>query len=93
MSDDSTSRAGHDLDLATMLAFEQRWADRTGNREADIRATFGCSSARYYQALYAVLDTAEALQADPMLVRRLQRLRDERRAARGATFSGRDRLG
>jgi hypothetical protein len=83
VSDDAPSRAGHDLDLDKLLAFEQRWAGRAGNREGDIRATFGCSSARYYQALYAVLDTAEALQADPMLVRRLQRLRDERRAARG----------
>lgn len=86
-------RAGHDLDAEHVLAFEARWADRAGNREADIRSTFGCSPARYYQALYAVLDDPAALQLDAMLVRRLQRLRDARRAARGATFTGRDRLG
>lgn len=87
------SRAGHDLDLEHVLAFEADWADRAGNREAAIRSAFGCSAARYYQALHAIIDTPEALQADPLLVRRLLRLRDARRAARGATFGRQDRLG
>lgn len=86
-------RAGHDLDVEHVIAFEQRWADRAGNREADIRSTFGCSAARYYQALHAIIDTPEALLLDPMLVRRLQRLRDDRRASRGLPFAARDRLG
>jgi hypothetical protein len=91
MSDES--RAGHDLDLEHVLAFEQHWENRPGNREASIRSTFGCSPARYYQALYGVIDSPEALRADPVLVRRLQRIRDARRAARASTFTPRDRLG
>lgn len=90
---DERDRVGHDLDLEHVLPFEREWEGRAGSREAAIRDRFGCSAARYYQALYALIDTQEALVADPMLVRRLQRLRDQRRAARGATFQRRDRLG
>lgn len=67
---------------ARMLAFERRWVDRPGSKDAAIRAEFGVSPARYYQMLYVLLDDPVALRHDPMLVRRLQRLRDARRAAR-----------
>ena len=70
-----------------LLAFERSWADRVGNREAAIRAEFGVSSARYYQMLYALIDSAIAVRHDPLLVRRLQRLRDSRRRARARPFS------
>jgi hypothetical protein len=76
------SRAGHDLDLEHVLAFERAWENRTSNREAAIRAAFGCSPARYYQALIQHLDDPAALAADPMLVNRLRRLREARRAKR-----------
>jgi IS4 transposase len=72
-------------------ATEQRllasWADRVGNREAAIRAEFGVSSARYYQMLYALIDSPIAVRHDPLLVRRLQRLRDSRRRARTRPFT------
>jgi len=70
-----------------VLAFERAWADRVGNREAAIRAEFGVSPARYYQMLYALLESPIAVRHDPLLVRRLQRLRDARRRARARTFS------
>ena len=70
-----------------VLAFERAWADRIGNREAAIRSEFGVSPARYYQMLYALLESPLAVRHDPLLVRRLQRLRDARRRARARTFA------
>ena len=70
-----------------LLEFERSWADRVGNREAAIRAEFGVSSARYYQMLYALIDSPIAVRHDPLLVRRLQRLRDSRRRARTRPFT------
>ena len=42
------------------------------------------SGTRYYQVLNALIDRPEALAYDPMLVKRLRRLRDASRAARVA---------
>jgi len=67
-----------------MLEFEREWASRVGAKEAAIRAEFSVPAARYYQMLYALLDSPVALRSDPMLVRRLQRLRDARARARAA---------
>jgi len=69
-----------------VLDFERAWADRIGNREAAIRTEFGVSPARYYQMLYALIDATEAVRHDPLLVRRLQRLRETRRRARARPF-------
>jgi len=67
-----------------MLDFERAWASRVGAKDAAIRAEFGVPSARYYQMLYALIDRPAALRSDPLLVRRLQRLRDARTRARAA---------
>ncbi|MEO5535677.1 MAG: DUF3263 domain-containing protein [Pseudolysinimonas sp.] len=82
----AASHAALDETELRLLDFERAWADRTGNREAAIRAEFGVSSARYYQMLYALIDSPLAVRDDPILVRRLQRLRDARRRARAHTF-------
>jgi hypothetical protein len=65
-----------------ILAFEQGWWRHPGAKEEAIRAEFSLSSTRYYQILNRLIDSESALIADPMLVRRLRRLRDQRRAAR-----------
>ncbi len=57
--------------------FERGWSGGIGAKEAAIRATFGWSAARYYQRLDRVLEDRDALRADPILVHRLIRLRDE----------------
>ena len=67
-----------------MLDFEGRWSGRLGAKEAAIRAEFGLSAARYYQVLDALIDSPIALRQDPILVRRLQRLREGRVRARAA---------
>ncbi|MFG6443917.1 DUF3263 domain-containing protein [Microbacterium sp. P07] len=57
---------------------------RSGAKEEAIRAELGMPPARYYQLLGRLIDTADALEFDPMLVRRLRRMRDEREAVRAA---------
>ena len=46
------------------------------------------SATRYYQVLNALIDRPEALVADPLLVRRLRRMRAERQRARSARRLG-----
>ncbi|MFB8387243.1 DUF3263 domain-containing protein [Microbacterium sp. NPDC055910] len=65
-----------------LLDFEAEWRRHAGAKEEAIRADLGISPARYYQLLGRLLDTAEAQAHDPMLVKRLRRLRDARERAR-----------
>jgi hypothetical protein len=66
----------------SILAFERRWWKHAGAKEQAIRAEFGLSAARYYQVLGVVIDSPLALAYDPMLVKRLQRMREARSNAR-----------
>jgi hypothetical protein len=79
--DDGSTRALGPQDEA-VLAFERRWWSHPGAKEQAIRSEFGLSAARYYQVLGALLDSPLALAYDPMLVKRLQRMRDARSLAR-----------
>ncbi|WP_349428165.1 DUF3263 domain-containing protein [Microbacterium sp. LWS13-1.2] len=70
-----------------ILEFEVEWRRHAGAKEEAIRAELGISPARYYQLLGRLIDTTEAQEHDPMLVKRLRRLREVRlheRAARAA---------
>lgn len=71
-----------------LLAFERQWWKYAGAKEEAIRQQFGMSPTRYYQVLNAVVDRPEALAADPMLVKRLRRLRASRQKARAARRLG-----
>ncbi|MBH0778188.1 DUF3263 domain-containing protein [Nocardia bovistercoris] len=71
-----------------ILAFERQWWKYAGAKEEAIRVQFGLSPTRYYQVLNAVVDRAEALAVDPMLVKRLRRLRASRQKARSARRLG-----
>jgi hypothetical protein len=75
----ATSLADRDRRI---LDFERDWMQHAGAKEDAVRAEFGLSTARYYQVLNAVIDSPEALSYDPMLVRRLQRMREARMRAR-----------
>jgi hypothetical protein len=72
----------------SVLVFERQWWKHAGAKEEAIRAQFGLSAARYYQVLNAVLDEPAAVVFDPMLVKRLQRIRDARREARSTRVLG-----
>ncbi|QPZ37367.1 DUF3263 domain-containing protein [Paramicrobacterium chengjingii] len=65
-----------------ILDFERQWWTHAGTKEQAIRQRFDVSSARYYQLLAALIRRPEALVYDPMLVKRLLRIRDQRSAAR-----------
>lgn len=65
-----------------VLDMERREWRSPGAKELAVRTELGLSSARYYQVLNALLDSPEALRADPMLVKRLRRIRDARVHAR-----------
>jgi hypothetical protein len=71
-----------------VLAFERQWWAHAGAKEQAIRAEFGLSAARYYQVLGALIDSPLALARDPMLVKRLQRMREARTAARARRSLG-----
>lgn len=61
-----------------LLDFAGRAPRGLGAREEAIRRELSMSPVRYYQRLNMLIDDAEALAARPQLVRRLQRIRDER---------------
>lgn len=65
-----------------ILDFERTWWREAGRKEALIRERFELSATRYYQLLGALIDRDEAYEYDPLVVRRLRRLRDRRRRAR-----------
>ncbi|MEX2421864.1 MAG: DUF3263 domain-containing protein [Actinomycetota bacterium] len=65
-----------------ILDFERSWWQEGGSKERRIRERFGISATRYHQLLMRTIDLPEALGYDPMLVRRLRRLRDARRRKR-----------
>lgn len=67
-----------------ILDFEKRWYRHAGNKEADIDEVFSLSPVRYYQLLAALLDEPTALEAEPVLVKRLSRIRDARARSRRA---------
>ncbi|SDN37033.1 DUF3263 domain-containing protein [Allokutzneria albata] len=73
-----------------ILAFERQWWKYAGAKEQAIRELFDMSATRYYQLLNALIEKQEALAADPMLVRRLRRLRTGRQRVRTARRLGLD---
>ncbi len=77
-----------DLDI---LQFERQWWLYAGNKEQAIRDMFDLSPTRYYQVLNQVIDNPHALAAEPLLVRRLRRLRASRQKTRAARRLGIER--
>lgn len=71
-----------------VLEFERSWWKFPGAKETAVRERFGHGSTRHYQLLNAIIDRPEALAHDPLLVRRLRRLRQERARRRSAAMQG-----
>jgi hypothetical protein len=71
-----------------ILSFERQWWRYAGAKEQAIRELFDMSATRYYQVLNALIDSPAALAADPMLVKRLRRLRATRQRQRSARRLG-----
>ncbi|MGJ6963569.1 DUF3263 domain-containing protein [Streptosporangium sp. G11] len=71
-----------------LLAFERQWWRYAGAKEQAVREAFDISATRYYQLLSELIDLPAALAHDPMLVKRLRRLRETRRRDRAARKMG-----
>lgn len=71
-----------------ILVFERQWWSHAGAKERAIREEFGLSTTRYYQLVNQLIDKRAALAADPMLVKRLRRLRAGRLRKRANARTG-----
>lgn len=71
-----------------MLDFERQWWRFAGSKDEAIRAKFDMNATRYFQLLNTLLDSSAALEHDPLLVKRLRRLRDSRQKARAGRSTG-----
>lgn len=67
-----------------ILAFEKQWWKYAGAKESAIAEQFGVNVTRYYQLLNALLDKPAAMAAEPLLVKRLRRVREQRHRDRTA---------
>ncbi|MGI9608580.1 MAG: DUF3263 domain-containing protein [Acidimicrobiales bacterium] len=65
-----------------IIEFEQTWWSEDASKESIIRERFELSTTRYYELLAELIDSDEAYAFDPLVIRRLRRLRDRRRRAR-----------
>ena len=85
-----TGRVREELDQRSrdVLDFEREAWKLTVTKERAIRERFGFSPSRYHQLLHRIIDRPEALAYDPMVVRRLRRVREARRRARTASGLG-----
>jgi len=71
-----------------MLDFERQWWRYAGAKESAIKELFDLTPPAYYQMLNNLIDREDALSAEPILVKRLRRLRESRTAARSSTRLG-----
>ena len=69
---------------ASILSFERQWWRYAGAKEDAIRDLFGMTATQYYQVLNSLIDSPAALAQDPVLVKRLLRMRAARRRGRSA---------
>jgi hypothetical protein len=58
-----------------LLTFECGWWTEPGLKTERIRRELNMSSSRYYKRLAELIDTPEAFEFDPLLVRRLRKRR------------------
>ena len=76
-----------------ILEFESSWWTEPGPKEIAIVERFELSSERYHRILSDLLESPAAEAYDPLVVKRLRRMRDRRRRARieAATSESRSR--
>jgi hypothetical protein len=65
-----------------MLEFERMWWTLDYEKDLLIRRRFACAPDAYYDELNQLLHDPDALAVDPLVVRRLMRIRDRKRRVR-----------
>lgn len=73
-----------------MLELERLWWQYPAAKEARIRQQFDWSATRYYQRLNTLIDRDDVLAHDPVLVKRLRRMRAQRQRSRSVRRAGID---
>lgn len=66
----------------SILEFERTWWTDDQPKDAAIADQFALTTAEYYELLTTLVDSDEALEHDPLVIRRLRRMRDRRRRER-----------
>ena len=82
---ENTGLTNRDIEV---LDFERSWWKHAGVKEQAIRERFNMSATRYYQLLNELLENPPAMDHDPILVKRLKRLRMYRQRQRVARLLG-----
>jgi hypothetical protein len=82
---ENTGLTDRDIEV---LDFERSWWKHAGVKEQAIRERFNMSATRYYQLLNELLENPAAMDHDPILVKRLKRLRMYRQRQRVARLLG-----
>ena len=80
------AKGGHNS--AQVVLGSRQWWKLEGSKEQAIRDEFGFSPTRYYQLLNGLVDRPEAQAFDPLTVKRVRRLRADRRRQRTARDLG-----
>lgn len=65
-----------------LLDLERSWWTEPGPKDAVIADRLGITVTRYYEVLNELIDRPEAEAHDPLVVRRLRRMRERRRRSR-----------
>lgn len=84
---DSVTTGLSELEIK-MLEFERNWWRHAGSKESAIKELFNLTPPAYYQLLNNLIDRQEALIAQPILIKRLRRIRDARTVARSSRKLG-----
>ena len=84
---DASSSGLSELELK-MLEFERTWWRHAGAKESSIKELFNLTPPAYYQMLNNLIDREAALLAEPLLVKRLLRVRQQRTAERSSSKLG-----
>ena len=71
-----------------ILEFERTWWRHAGAKESSIKELFNLTPPAYYQMLNNLIDREAALLAEPLLVKRLLRVRQQRTSARSSSKLG-----
>jgi len=71
-----------------LLEFERNWWRHAGTKESAVKQLFNLTPPAYYQLLNNLIDKEAALMAQPILVKRLRRIRDARATARSSSNLG-----
>ena len=71
-----------------ILDFERSWWKHAGVKEQAIKERFEMSATRYYQVLNELIEDPAAMAHDPILIKRLKRLRMYRQKQRVARLLG-----